>query len=133
MESSICDHMTATPYTVTQDLPLSEALELMETNSIRHLPVEYSGNLVGILLYSDVRHALELRPTRLMKVESVMLRHPYAVPPDVDLAEVVLEMSKTKQDYAVVQEGSKIIGIFTATDALLVLSKMLRFQSQKAA
>lgn len=133
MEPIIRDHMTAMPHTVTQDLPLSESLELMETHNIRHLPVEYAGNLVGILLYADARHALELQSVKLLKVESVMLRHPYAVSPNADLADVVLEMSETKQDYAVIQEGTKIIGIFTSTDALRVLSELLRVQATKAA
>lgn len=132
MLSRMSHFMTPTPITVTQDLPLRESIEMMEFNRIRHLPVEYSGVLVGVLLYEDARHALACETKRLIKVEDVMHRQPFTVHPNDPLKDVVLEMAQTKRDYVIVEEDSKIIGIFTTTDALKILSERLEHEQAAA-
>jgi CBS domain-containing protein len=48
---------TKTPVTVTPDMRLSEARELMEKHQVRRLPVMKGRNLVGILSLGDVAWA----------------------------------------------------------------------------
>ncbi len=54
MESRIGDILTRSPVTVTPDMKLSEARELMEKHQIRRLPVMKGDELVGILSIGDV-------------------------------------------------------------------------------
>jgi CBS domain-containing protein len=54
MESRIGDILTRSPVTVTPDMKLSEARELMENHRIRRLPVTKGDELVGILSLGDV-------------------------------------------------------------------------------
>ncbi len=133
MMGKIKEFMTAMPYTVTPDFPLTESLELMERYKIRHLPVEKVGSLLGVLLYSNVRLALSVQSTRRLLVSDAMSRHCYVVSPDAAVADVVTEMVKSKSDYAVILRSQKIIGIFTATDALRILVEILTHEPARAA
>jgi CBS domain-containing protein len=54
MEVRIGDVLTRSPVTVTPDMKLSEARELMEKHLIRRLPVMKGDELVGILSLGDV-------------------------------------------------------------------------------
>ena len=51
------DIVTASPFTVTPDMRLSEARELMEKHRVRRLPVMIGEELVGILSMGDVAWA----------------------------------------------------------------------------
>jgi CBS domain-containing protein len=53
-EVQIGDILTRSPVTVTPDMKLSEARELMEQHKIRRLPVMKGDELVGILSLGDV-------------------------------------------------------------------------------
>ena len=51
--------MIPDPITVRRDASIEEAIELMKTNSIRHLPVvRADGTLFGFVTLSDLRQAL---------------------------------------------------------------------------
>jgi len=57
MEVKIGDVATQTTITVTPDMKLAEARELMEKNKIRRLPVMKGQELVGIISLGDVAWA----------------------------------------------------------------------------
>ena len=57
MEVSVGDIATKSPVTVTPDMRLSEARELMEEHKVRRLPVVKAKQLVGILSLGDVAWA----------------------------------------------------------------------------
>lgn len=50
--------MTESPYTVTEDTPLEEAVRLMERRGVKRLPVVRGDTLVGILTRSDLLRAV---------------------------------------------------------------------------
>lgn len=52
--SFVVDYMTTNPVIVTPTSNLTDCLELMEQNHIRHLPVVENGKLVGIISLRDV-------------------------------------------------------------------------------
>ena len=56
-EAKVGDIATRSPVTVTPDMRLSEARELMERHQIRRLPVMKNHHLVGILSLGDVAWA----------------------------------------------------------------------------
>jgi CBS domain-containing protein len=57
MDVRVADVMTASPVTVTPDMKLSDARELMEKHKVRRLPVMKGQELVGILSLGDVAWA----------------------------------------------------------------------------
>jgi CBS-domain-containing membrane protein len=52
------DIMTPDPLTVTEDAPLDQIVQLMESNNVKRLPVVREGRLVGIVTRSDFLGAL---------------------------------------------------------------------------
>jgi CBS domain-containing protein len=57
MEVRLGDILTSSPVTVSPDVRLSEAREIMAEKKIRRLPVVKSGELVGILSIGDLAFA----------------------------------------------------------------------------
>ncbi len=57
MEVQVGDICTSSPFTVTPDMKLSEARELMEQHKVRRLPVLKGEELVGVLSLGDVAWA----------------------------------------------------------------------------
>jgi CBS domain-containing protein len=55
---NVADVMTPEPYTVTEDTPLEEVVQLMETHRVKRLPVVRGKLLVGIVSRANLLHAL---------------------------------------------------------------------------
>jgi acetoin utilization protein AcuB len=127
MENTIIkDVMTPTPHSIGQDMPLKTAEDLMRKESIRHLPVRAGGELVGVVTDRDLKLALSFGDRETLKVEDVMTPDPFTAAPDRPLREVVEEMAKHKYGCTIVQDPlGKVVGIFTAVDALHLLREML--------
>jgi acetoin utilization protein AcuB len=118
------------PHTLGEDIPLKVAMNLMRDQRIRHLPIQTAGKLVGILTDRDVKLASSLvtSATELEKLVAgdIMTPDPYTVAPETPLNDVVLKMAEHKYGCAIIQQGNgKVVGIFTATDALRVLGEQL--------
>lgn len=119
--------MTRSPHTVGVSVPLTEASKLMKQHDIRHLPVLDAGALVGLLSERDVQliESLAGTDTADLIVEDAMSQAPYAVAPQTSLAEVARVMAERKLGSAVVLESSRVVGVFTTTDGMRVLSVLL--------
>jgi acetoin utilization protein AcuB len=118
--------MTNMPHTIGRDIPLKEAMAMMREHRIRHLPVLDGGKLIGVLTDRDVKLVSAFKGSETMIVEEAMTPEPYVIAPDAALDHVVAQMAEHKYGCAVVQQGNgKVVGIFTATDALRVLSEEL--------
>ena len=125
---AIKEFMTLTPRTIGEDIPLSKALQIMKDSRIRHLPVQYGGKLVGVLSDRDIKFALSIHPSaKDLKVGDIMTEEPFAVSPNIPVDEVFAKMSRKKYGCVVIKnEKGRAIGIFTAVDALRVLSDVFR-------
>jgi acetoin utilization protein AcuB len=121
-------HMTASPYSIGRDQPLSRAHALMREHQIRHLPVLEGGELVGVVTDRDLRLIESLRDVDAaqVSVQEAMASEVYAVKPDALLDEVVETMAKYKYGCAVVIHNYQVVGIFTTVDACRVLAELLR-------
>ncbi|MCL2723808.1 MAG: CBS domain-containing protein [Polyangiaceae bacterium] len=118
------DVMTEQPVTVGREQSLSTAHEMMREHHCRHLPVLERGDLVGVVTQRDLYFLETIAGADLDadKVDDAMSTDAYAVSPDATLEEVAKEMAAHKYGCAVVMERGRVIGIFTATDALRVLA-----------
>jgi len=125
MTSTIRDHMTDHPHTIGSDQPIAEAARRMREHHIRHLPVLEGGTLVGMLSDRDVQLGEALGGGGGVRVGDAMSPETYSVAPDADIADVVAHMAAHRLGSAVVMHGVKVVGIFTATDAMRMLARAL--------
>ena len=68
------DVMTANPITVTPDVSVMEALEIMKRSKVRRLPVVQGGKLVGIVTDRDLLQ-VSPSPATSLSVFEINLPH----------------------------------------------------------
>jgi acetoin utilization protein AcuB len=126
----VSEYMTSGPFAVGPHEPLVAARHLMEKHGLRHLPVLLDDALVGIVSGRDLDlvQTLAHAPAEAITVEDAMTPAPYAPSPDTPLVEVVRVMIERKIGSAVVVDAGRIVGIFTATDAMRALTDVLAGQ-----
>jgi acetoin utilization protein AcuB len=120
-------HMTRAPLILGADQTLAMAHRLMRAKRIRHLPVLRGGKLVGMLSQRDLV-LIETLPDvdpATVPVEDAMTTEVFAVSPDASLASVVRKMGQRRLGSAIVMEGKRVVGLFTATDACRTLARLL--------
>jgi acetoin utilization protein AcuB len=125
--------MTPNPITIEEDASVIEAIHLLKEHAIRRLPVMKRGKLAGIVTEKMLAAYTPGKATTLdqwemhglldkTKVKVAMNADPYKVHPDTPLAEAAqLVHDKKLNGVLVVDEGGKLAGIFTTTNALEAL------------
>lgn len=123
---TVADAMTPQPHTIGRDQTLALAHEMMRNHRVRHLPVLEHGEIIGVLSQRDLYFLESISGVDVAKdkVEDAMSSDCYTVAPDALVSEVAAKMATEKIGSAVVVERGRVIGIFTATDALRVLGKI---------
>lgn len=128
----VSDYMTREPITVAEDTSMKDAMLLLRTHHIRHLPVANGKILVGMVSDRDLRRA---SPSLLQgiaatdyeqvmedtPVSRIMTREPYTVNEETPLTEAVRVLVERKFGSLPVVDGKELVGIFTEIDALKVL------------
>lgn len=124
-ERAIEDVMTLQPVTIGRDQTLAVAHALMRKHGIRHLPVLDRGELVGVVTQRDLYFLETIAGIDLGAdvVDDAMSVDVYAVPPGTPIRDVARTMHDRRLGCAVVIERERVIGIFTATDALRILAR----------
>ena len=124
----VSDYMTELPVTVETGMRLSDALDRMFSDNIRHLPVvDETGKLAGLLSTRDIAAAAALRgiDPGQATVESAMAAVPFTCANHSPLLAVVERMERDRLGSAIVTAEDKPVGIFTTTDALRALRAQL--------
>ncbi len=128
--------MTAFPYSVASTAPVSEAIEFMRKQNLRHLPVTDNGTLVGLISDRDIK--LVLGPDfaypdpNTLSVREAMIRDAYIVDLEEGLDTVLTYMAEHHIGSAVITRHGKLAGIFTAEDACRQFAEFLREQFRRA-
>ncbi len=120
---------TREPITATEDMTIDDLRLLMEEHRIRHLPVVRGESIVGVISDRDVRlvAGLTYAEKHQVRAADIMTPDPLIVRVTAGLDEVALAMSERKVGSAVVTAADgKLVGIFTATDALNALVEIVR-------
>jgi CBS domain-containing protein len=132
--------MTRCPHTIDHDVRLQHARERMQQLDCRHLPVVRDGRLVGVLSERDIDVAESLRAggadTGDPRVVDAMSPHPFTCGADAHLHAVAKEMAAGKYGCAIVLDAAhptRMIGVFTTTDALLALSLLAPQEAAQSA
>lgn len=122
---TISDFMSSPARVVNSQTKCDQALEEMSKNKIKHLPVTSHGKIVGLLSERDLRTVCMQSPEKF-SVSDIMTTDPYVVNNNEPLVKVVKEMQRRHIGCAIVQDVlGQPKGIFTMTDALGVLGKLL--------
>jgi acetoin utilization protein AcuB len=125
------DLMTAHPATVLATSPVREAVQMLQSLDIRHLPVvDEEGALVGMLSDRDLRalelptfvgdeYVLTVRKALGAPVSSLMTTDVVSVDTEADVAEVIDLMLDNKIGAVpVVDADGELVGIISYVDIL---------------
>lgn len=119
----IKDYMIRYPYIVSPELSIQDAAEYMAEMNIRHLPVVANDQLKGVVSEREVKSALSTENPALLCVADIMKENVYVAHPKEPLSDVVRDMASEKVgSVIIVDEQRQVLGIFTTTDALKILS-----------
>lgn len=123
---AIQNFMTTQPHSIGAEQPLAVAREMMRAYGIRHLPVKEGGQLVGILSDRDIDFALRVDAASAEKLSVIdaATSDVYVVLPSATLQSVASKMANDKLGCALVEEGGRMLGIFTTTDACRALAQL---------
>jgi acetoin utilization protein AcuB len=115
--------MTPCPQTIKRDDALAHAREVMSRFRIRHLPVLDGDTLVGLLSDRDLAVAEKFGDPFRTTVGEVMSPEPYFALPASPLSEVADEMARRRIGAAVILDDGRVVGVFTAVDALRAIGE----------
>ena len=126
------EYMTRDLITVSEDTSMKEAMLLLRTHHIRHLPVAKGKVLVGLISDRDIRKAAPSLLSGIGKndyeqvmedtpVGRVMIREPFTVTESTTIVDAVSVLVEKKFGSLPVVDGTDIVGIFTEIDALQIL------------
>ncbi|MGD8522755.1 MAG: CBS and ACT domain-containing protein [Desulfobacterales bacterium] len=118
--------MIPDPITVTLHTSISEAIELMKINSIRHLPVVSENNrLEGFLTLADLKQGLIPSMVSDLSLKDLMIKDPFTVDPDQEIEYAAQLIYNHKIGGMPVVKKNKLVGIITATDILRTFIDMM--------
>lgn len=122
----IGDSMVKDPVTISPEVPVLDAQEVMRSWGVRHLPVIENNEVVGVISDRDIYRAIAIKNTPQLLVKEAMDGKPYLVSANISLKEVAQNMAQNKYDCVLVKGlQGQVRGIFTTIDALYILSRLL--------
>jgi acetoin utilization protein AcuB len=131
------DRMTPNPTTITDEMSVKDALELVRGHRFRHLPVvDETGKLVGITTEKDLVYGSPSADVSLsvfeidyllsrMKVAQIMKRDVVTVSPDLPIEEAARVMVDHRIGCLPVVEEGELVGIISDTDIFRVFAEGL--------
>ena len=118
--------MIPDPITVSVNTSISEAIELMKINSIRHLPVVSAENhLEGFLTLADLKQGLIPSMVSDLTLRDLMIIDPITVDQDEEIEFAARLIYNHKIGGLPVTKDNKLVGIITATDILRTFIDMM--------
>ena len=128
--------MSRSVVTLTTEQTLRDAIDLLRSNRIRHLPVVDDSKVVGIVTDRDVKRATPSvvsgvardeydRVLATTKVAQFMTREPLTVTPKSGLKAAVEIFIERKVGALPVVEDGHVVGILTEIDILRVVHDIL--------
>jgi len=122
--------MTPYPYSIEIDAHLTTAKAMLTQFKIRHLPVRDGDKWVGVVTEQNLDMAqalgIDMSVSSNVRIRDLCRHKVYSVAPDAPLALVLREMAERFLDSALVVKDGKLLGIFTASDALRRYAEVLQ-------
>jgi acetoin utilization protein AcuB len=125
--TTIDHYMTSVLVTVEPAWPVREAIRLMREHDFHHLPVVSHGRVVGLVSLQAAENAVNRsgRAPDSIEIRAAMDEQPYVVDPEEPADRVARGMAERRTDCALVAHGERLLGMFTATDALQAFAALL--------
>jgi acetoin utilization protein AcuB len=118
--------MIPNPITITAQASISEAIELMKINSIRHLPVVAKNDMLqGFITLADLKQGLIPSMLGDLNLRDLMIKDPVTVSPDDDIEFAAQLIYNHKIGGMPVVKDGRLTGIITATDILRTFIDMM--------
>lgn len=137
------DHMTEKPYTITKDVVISKAVEIMRKNHFHRLPVvDDQGKLIGLVTGGLVKEKSGANSTALSiyelnyllsktQVQDIMIKDVKTITQDVFVEAAAQTMLENEISVLpVVDENNKVIGIITDKDIFQAFVELLGYRHQ---
>jgi len=122
----ISELMIPDPITITEEASIQDAIRLMKTNSIRHLPVVGKGKaLKGFVTLADLKQGLIPSMVGDLSLSDLMIKDPVIVDPDDDIEIAAQRIYKNKIGGMPVVKRGKLVGIITESDILRAFIDMM--------
>lgn len=122
--------MTPFPQVASEDMKLTDAMQLMADKGVHHIPVLEDHQVVGLLSGADVKLAqMPGHPSTEfteLTVGDICRRQVFMVDLYTRLDLVLEEMAKEGWDSAVVVKDTQLAGVFTAHDACRGFARWLQ-------
>ncbi len=122
----IKDLMIPDPITITKKATIQEAIGVMKTNSIRHLPVVTRGKrFVGLVTLADLKQGLIPSMVAGVTLTDLMIKDTISVSPDSDIETAARLIYTHKISGMPVLKKDTLVGIITETDMLRTFIDMM--------
>lgn len=131
------ERMSKPAITISPDMPINDALNMMKRERIRRTPVVQDGKLVGIVSDKDLLNASPSPATSLsiwemnyllskITVKDVMTRAVLTVRVDTPIEEAAMIMADNKiGGMPVVNNDNNVVGIITETDLFKIFLELM--------
>jgi acetoin utilization protein AcuB len=107
------------PITINRTALLQDAVQLMKSHNIRHLPVvDDDGELVGFVTESDLRQFSFPSMIEEIPVHQVMMTNPRTIDANASIEEAARLIHDKKIGGLPVMENGALVGVITASDLL---------------
>jgi acetoin utilization protein AcuB len=118
--------MIPDPITIRENASITDALEVMKVNSIRHLPVVSDKNeLRGFVTLADLKQGLIPSMLADVSLADLMIMDPIKVSPDDDIEIAAQLIYKHKIGGMPVVKDNRLVGIITESDILRAFIDMM--------
>lgn len=130
------ERMSHPVISVKPDVPILDALKLMQRERIRRMPVIQDGKMLGIVSDKDLIHAAPSDATSLsvweinylvskIHVKDVMTTHVLSVTEDTPIEEAARIMADNKIGGLPVVSDGGVVGLITETDLFKILLELM--------
>jgi len=130
------DRMSKPVIFVQAEMPILEALKLMQREKIRRAPVTREGKMIGIVSDKDILNASPSDATTLsmwelnylmsrIKVQDIMTRDVRTVDENTPIEEAARIMADNKIGGLPVMREGRVVGLITETDLFRILLELM--------
>ena len=140
---TLAEIMTEHPFTLGPQNSVKQAMDLMQQERIRHIPiVDDHHHLLGLVTLSDILATREsklllINPEReaeftdSVQLDEIMTRQVATVDPRAGIKEAALYLQRHKYGCLPVIKGRKLVGIVTESDFIAVAINLLELLEEQ--
>lgn len=140
---TLSEIMTEHPFTLGPQNSVKQAMDLMQQERIRHIPiVDDHHQLLGLVTLSDILATREsklllINPEReaeftdSVQLDEIMTRQVASVDPHAGIKEAALYLQRHKYGCLPVVQGRKLVGIVTESDFIAVAINLLELMEEQ--